>query len=231
MIRPGSWKSEGRGLTYYAPGRILVVCQTEDVHKEVGVFLAEMGRAAPVTRGKPAVPGRLAAPALAAAAGTPVQPAQHFVPAPPRLADPQDRDNRPAASPRHLFHIILEGLDVGGGESVKLKNFTLRYEGEGIIDSNIVNLLTGLHKAGALSDLQSGMTLPGGTYLEKTPHAEPCPPLTPPPLPSVNMGTTPALPVSHPQFPSSPSVPGAATPAPPPPPGFPGKTPVMPPAQ
>lgn len=200
MVRPGTWKSEGRSLTYYAPGRMLVICHEAEVQEEVAMLLAEMGRAAPSVKGKPAMPGRLAMPAMAAVPGMALMPAQYVTPAPSRLAEPRAAEteaakSKPADGPRHLFHIILEGLDVGSGESVKLKNFTLRYEGEGIIDSNIVDLLKHLNKAGTLNGISPGLTLPSGQCPRGESSVDAETPRAPTPvLPTGLSGATPAFP-------------------------------------
>jgi hypothetical protein len=47
--------------------------------------------------------------------------------------------------PRHLFQIMLDGLEAKG-DRVNVKNFTIRYEGEGIIDSNLAWLIKSLNE-------------------------------------------------------------------------------------
>jgi hypothetical protein len=127
VIEPASWKcSDASGkkpvLRYYEPKKILVVCHTAAVHAKVDRFLKAMKEALPrQTRGPVAgkapmkdhgvVPARFQAPGLL----NPPPPAPEpnaVYPVPP-----------PARQPKHLFHFII------------------RYEGAGIIDSNVVKFM------------------------------------------------------------------------------------------
>src|SRR5262249_34751838 len=100
-------------------------------------------------------PARYALPGQPGSTGTPAESG------PPRTFP------APTAQPKHLFHIILEGLEVKQGEDVpemKLKNFTLRYEGEGIIDSTVAKLIKALNKQGAPPASPAGTCSPPATY-------------------------------------------------------------------
>ncbi len=127
VIEPGSWTCAGASgkkpvLRYYAPKKILVVCHTAAVQAKVDRFLKTMKKALPRETGRPVagrgpmqdhkvVPARYQAPALL----NPPLPApgpNPGYPVPP-----------PARHPKHLFHFII------------------RYEGAGIIDSNVVKYM------------------------------------------------------------------------------------------
>ena len=189
MIQPGSW-GDGetkKSLSYYAPGKVLVICHTPAVHAQVGEFIQGLKKAlAPrVTQNGQVVPAQFAA-QDAPRVGPVVSAAQAYpVPYPPQ-------------SPKHLFHFII------------------RYEGEGIIDSNVVKFAQALKEADKSSASQSfripsvagaGLNFPtppnmlpaAGTYGApiKLPPADPLPsaltnpsgpatlPSVPPPPPSV----------------------------------------------
>jgi hypothetical protein len=114
------------------------------------------------------------------------QPALPGTPAVPATAPEQKK------TPRHLFHIILEGLEAGAGEDgeingYKLKNFTLRYEGEGLIDSNIVELFkNGSIKAESCASALTEAAKAG--VLSATMNTEVCQP-----APSVPVSSAPPL--------------------------------------
>jgi hypothetical protein len=157
MIQPGSWSNaEGKkSLSYYAPGKVLVVCHTPAVHAQVDEFMQGLRKAMP-TRVRH--DGQ-------------VVPAQ-FTPDAPRVgpvaAQPYPIPH-PMHAPKHLFHFII------------------RYEGEGIIDSNVTKFaktLTGASQAEKPSTLSyappaapitnvlpaSGTTLPPSQDLNTPPQ-------------------------------------------------------------
>lgn len=136
MIRPGCWT--GQNLCYYAPAKVLAIHQTPDVHAQVEAFLASMRKSLP--RGQTIAKYD---PQIAPAQFAPVQfnpdglrpvgtaPASQPYPVPTSLQ-----------APKHLFHFII------------------RYEGEGIIDSNVTKFTEVLTKASVMDALgQSAMPM------------------------------------------------------------------------
>jgi hypothetical protein len=121
MIKPGSWKQNGVKLSFYAPSKILVVNHDASVHGQVDEFLQSLKKSLPQK---------------AAKRDPQVLPAQFVVPDNTRLPGQVQTGpssypvpNMPQA-PKHLFHFII------------------RYEGEGIIDSNVVKFAKALSQSG-----------------------------------------------------------------------------------
>lgn len=229
MIQPGMWKdSEGKmKLSYYAPGKVLVITQTAAVHAQVDEFLQGVRKSLPQAK--------------AARHDSQVVPAQFVFPA-AQAAPTYVAPMASQAAPKHLLHFIF-GVGV-------------RYEGEGIIDSNVVKFAKAMAGEGASADRQcvppmvrmdsapgtilpsvdseAGVTLPQANYLKHPPqYVRPMPPADAPvpvgqPTTGVPMSsvpgpaaipptlprTAPPLAVPSNQPPSTPSVP-------PPPPPFP----------
>ncbi len=134
MIQPGTWSAEPwRRVSYYAPGKLLVVRHTPAVHAQVAAFLKDFQKALPTP--KPAT-----STARAATTG-PVLPAQYTADH-VRTADPAPsvRPNNgypipaPLQQPKHLFHLVI------------------RYEGDGISDATVAGLVKELSQAGADKD-------------------------------------------------------------------------------
>jgi len=130
VVQPGSWSQQGGDarLSYYAPGRVMVVYQSAAAHTEVDAFLknvkaAMANRPTSASRSTAAMrePGVLPA---AHSAFVPAQgPAAKAAQAMPYAVPP------PVGQPKHLFHFII------------------RYEGEGIIDSNVAELYKSMNSA------------------------------------------------------------------------------------
>lgn len=117
VIEPGSWAHDGEQrqmLHYYAPKKILVVYHTAAVQAKVDAFLKDMKKTAAA---RPAEPRRG------------VAQAEYREPAPQRAPDAVAEPGvsysvpPPAKPPKHLFHMII------------------RYEGDGIIDDNVVKMM------------------------------------------------------------------------------------------
>jgi hypothetical protein len=117
MIQPTSWKQTDAKISFYAPSKILVVSNTPAVHAQVDEFLQSLKKS--VTQSRPtATPGLLPAQFAipdTVRAGQGVQTGPGGYPVP---MTPQ--------TPKHLFHFII------------------RYEGEGIVDSNVVSFAKAL---------------------------------------------------------------------------------------
>ena len=114
VIEPESWRITG-SLRYYAPKNILVVNHTTAAHGKIERFLKEMKTSLP--KGSKTK--------FAASKKTPTD---AVVPASYRqLAGPPEPSAypvpAPVKAPKHLFH------------------FLIRYEGEGIIDDNVVKFM------------------------------------------------------------------------------------------
>ena len=199
MIQPDSWQNaEGKKtLSYYAPGKVLVICQTPAVHTQVEDFLNGLRKAMPARR-----------------VDASVVPAQFVAPDAPRVGPVQASQAYPIPlgmkAPKHLFHFII------------------RYEGEGIIDSNVTQFAKTLRDAGnADSGLKSYST--PATVLPASEPLAPAPqyPKSSPYMPTTN---TPRMPVAdEPRplegstLPSTSSQPYSSPNAlPPPPPPLPG---------
>jgi hypothetical protein len=103
---------------YYAPKKILVIRDTPEVQAKVAAFLKDLK--------KSLTDGREKAAAHAPERKQAVVPAEYREPAVTRAVDPAQEPGlsypvpAPARPPKHLFHFII------------------RYEGEGIIDENVV---------------------------------------------------------------------------------------------
>jgi hypothetical protein len=144
MIQPATWKQADAKIAHFAPSRILVISNTPAVHAQVDEFLQNMKKS--VAQARPtATPGLMHAqftvPDTVRAAGG-VQTGPGGYPVP-----------FPPQTPKHLFHFII------------------RYEGEGIIDSNVVNF------AKALKDEIAGNRSDSARPdLQPTPYYCPVPP-------------------------------------------------------
>src|SRR4030095_2168566 len=125
----GSWNQNGTAencqkLSYFAPGKVMVVCHSQAVHNEIDAFLKNLKTT--VARENRRTFANVSRPS---ANKSGIQPAQFLasdvlktaetVPA-PKEAYPVPTQTR---QPKHLFHFII------------------RYEGDGIIDANVADYL------------------------------------------------------------------------------------------
>jgi hypothetical protein len=211
MIKPESWTTSraqaGKSgtLSYYAPGKVLVIYQTPAVHAQVDEFLQTLKKTLPREQAS--------APRL-----HPVVPAQ-YVPSnvtPPPMPAPLTQTNGypvPATMPipKHLFHFII------------------RYEGEGIIDSNVVKFAKALGDKAA-SDSSSftapigeilgspnfritaaGNSTPGVPLTPVVPKAEPLPTVPPASGESWRLPSPPLYPGAPSTWPTTPPPPAVST--------------------
>jgi hypothetical protein len=128
VIEPGSWNRPGTSgtkpvLRHYGPKKILVVYHTPAVQISVESFLKNMKNALPRGKEKTTTAGK----SMAKDSGT--IPANYMAPALMNTSNPVSKQRftypvpPPVGKPKHLFHFII------------------RYEGEGIIDSNVVKFM------------------------------------------------------------------------------------------
>lgn len=175
VIEPGTW-SESKGqkctVTYHPATRVMVVYHRPDVQMQVEMFLKDTTRAA--TAARPSEPARFAA-MPAPATPSSVMPARYI-----ENTRPIDTSKPPMTSgtPKHLFHLILDGVETGD-EGFKMKNFTLRYEGEGIIDSTIADLIKTLNQQGV--EMEKVMPVLGSNFIPSDFVLPQGAPLAPPP--------------------------------------------------
>jgi len=217
-IQPGSWNSvnptpEYGTIRYNSSAKLLVIYHSAGVHAQVNDFLQNMKKAMPQAK---VIPARSIVPASY------VFPAQLPTPAaPPMQVQSTYPVPYPPLAPKHLFHFII------------------RYEGEGIIDSNVVKFAKAMSNGSGSSSCSpsnmpslSNMPIPAamGTVLGSTGHSQPMlevvggtragtwtsprtmPAAEPVPLPS----------------PQAPAPSNAAPAAPPPPPPYPTAPPATP---
>ena len=156
IIEPGSWKGQGgMGLIrHYEPKNILIVKQTKAIQKKVEGFLKDLKASMP----KASAAGKKTLPAG-------VVPADYREPALLRASTPASEPSSypvPAAvkPPKHLFHFII------------------RYEGDGIIDDNVVKFMKA-QLQGAKSPISVGSV--AGAYVPGAPP--PPPPVSGTPVP------------------------------------------------
>jgi hypothetical protein len=133
VIEPRTWTGQGvqgQGvLRYYGPKKILVVYHTPAVQTKVEGFLKSVKKSMPTTRAKtlgarnPSMRDRG------------IVPAQYHPPASVTTSNPVPEPNSsypvaaPVRQPKHLFHFII------------------RYEGDGIIDDNVVKFMKAQYQA------------------------------------------------------------------------------------
>jgi hypothetical protein len=215
MIQPDSWKGpDGKSkLSYFAPGKVMVINQTAAVHAQVDEFLKNL---------KKSMPNEVTARRDSQVMRAQFTPTDRTAPVTASQAYPVPY---PPAAPKHLFHFII------------------RYEGDGIIDSSVVEFSKALIQAQIAESrnnqpppsptptpVQSGgvNALPGGLIGGNGPTAVfPASNSGPPPLTSP--GTTAPMPPADapPNRPSTQPTPSAPPPpassAPPPPPTLGGR--------
>lgn len=186
IIEPSSWKGQGgTGLIrHYEPKNILIVKQTKTIQKKVEGFLKDLKTSMP----KASAAGRKTAPAG-------VVPADYREPALLRASHPDSESSTypvPAAvkPPKHLFHFII------------------RYEGDGIIDDNVVKFMKA-QLQGAKSPI-SVTPAAGAAYIGGAPPVPPAlgvPPVCPP---AVNVAPSPSYAAPAGAVPYGGSAPSAA---------------------
>jgi hypothetical protein len=156
MVEPQSWKGSC-SLRYYAPKNILVVNNSSAVHTKIDDFLKDMKTKMPKVK-------------TAHAKTTKKQPRDLVVPAAYRQVNlPQEPSAypvpAPVKTPKHLFH------------------FLIRYEGEGIIDDNVVKFMKAqsqAEKSEKKSESNSAPEVPPALTIERPDTVKRGEPIAPP---------------------------------------------------
>jgi hypothetical protein len=125
VVAPGTWKYHGGEgvLRYYAPKNLLVVSHTAATQAKVEDFLKNVKKSLPAGHDKTRTAAK------AQMHDSAVVPADYRVPGPTRACSSFAEQSSsypvpaPVARPKHLFHFII------------------RYEGEGIVDDNVVKAI------------------------------------------------------------------------------------------
>jgi hypothetical protein len=218
VIQPGSWNptepmGSRRRISYHAPSKILVVYHTTAVHAKVDAFLNDLKKALPRDHAETTA-GARKMPTM----DRRVTQAQYTVPAsvnPAAPATPQALGYPVAAplkQPKHLFHFII------------------RYEGEGLIDANVVKFAKAMNSNSATKNAQqsypqqSMMTVgdqPSSQNAYQNAYGSSSPSLKPPPAASSGVGPQSSAPLQpqiapatqSPQIAPSSQPPSAAPPA------------------
>jgi hypothetical protein len=208
VIQPGSWNpiepaGSRRRISYHAPSKILVVYHTATVHAKVDAFLNDLKKALPrdhaeTTAGARKLPTMdrrvIQAQYTAAVSVNPAAPATPQASGYPVAT--------PLKQPKHLFHFII------------------RYEGEGLIDANVVKFAKAMNSDSATKNAQQSypqqstmaagdQSSPPNAY--QNAYGASGPSLKPPPAPS-NGGPQSFAP-AEPQIAPAPQPPSAAPPA------------------
>jgi hypothetical protein len=136
VIQPGTWSKEGPTegkdkcyITYYAPAKIMVVYHTPAVQARVEAFLKDVKKSVSQDPEKGTADNKSGRNAMT------VVPAKYeeVVPAHPVDHVVQQRPGYPvpsrAQAPKHLFHFII------------------RYEGQGIVDDTVADVIKDVYKA------------------------------------------------------------------------------------
>jgi hypothetical protein len=167
VIKPGSWNlGEKQRISYYGQGRILVVYHNEMIQSEVAAFLEGLKKAMPQEKQWASGP-HAKMPAMDAKVA---HAAWHTPASMPPMTNPAYPIPAPLQHPKHLFHLIVRAEGIGdfgtsvvkelSGDAVNAEEakeqrkavadkpsaspsvtFILRYEGEGIIDNTVADVL------------------------------------------------------------------------------------------
>jgi hypothetical protein len=129
MIEPKSWQEQGGTgvLRYYAPKNILIVKNAAAIQTKVDGFLKDLKKSLPKGNESSAATGKKSPRAS-------VVPADYRTPALLRTSSSVPEPSSypvpaPAKPPKHLFH------------------FLIRYEGDGIIDDNVVKFMKAYYQS------------------------------------------------------------------------------------
>jgi hypothetical protein len=153
VIAPGSW-ANGAAISYHAPRKLMVVCHVPAVHQQVQAFLHEVTRPARASSGASTTERAIVPTGYQSVPrGYPSASTAPVIPEPSTFA-PVPASGR---APKHLFHFII------------------RYEGEGIVDDNVVKAMALGYSKQEKNESGTGPT---------TAYAPMAPQYTPPTLPT-----------------------------------------------
>jgi hypothetical protein len=186
MIEPTSWQSQGGSgaLSYYAPKNVLIINQSAAIQSKVESFLKDLNASTPKASAMTS-PGKKPA-------RTGVVQADYREPEPlPPSSYPVPAAVKP---PKHLFHFII------------------RYEGEGIVDDNVVKLMKDYGRALKDQSDKPANAAPGSQQVSPAPSvSESLPPAAQGAI-SIGLGSTRDL--TPPTTPAPPAVVPSTTPQP-----------------
>jgi hypothetical protein len=155
VVQPGTWNigeaPQRRVLSYYAPAKMLLVYHTPAVHDEIDEFLRGIKKSLPATTATARAPGF-----FGLAQTQFVVPAAHVEPAPAPGGYPVPAQT---AQPRHLFHFII------------------RYEGDGVIDRNVVDFTKAYAKENAVATTTTSPSTSPETATESKAEVMPATPV------------------------------------------------------
>lgn len=164
MIEPKSWQEQGGAgvLRYYAPKNILIVKNSSAIQAKVDGFLKDLKKSLPKGSENSSAAGKKSP-------RPSIIPADYRTPAPLGTSSPMPGLSSypvpaPVKAPKHLFH------------------FLIRYEGDGIIDNNVVKFLKAYGdsvKETASKPSSAGGVSPVGAPAAYAPSASPPPPVMP----------------------------------------------------
>jgi hypothetical protein len=129
MIEPSSWQQQGGAgvLRYYAPKNILIIKQPAAIQAKVDGFLKDLKKSMPKgSEGRSAAGKKTLSYSIVPAAYQPPEPLRPSSTMPEPSSYPVPTPVKP---PKHLFH------------------FLIRYEGDGIIDDNVVKFMKAYYQA------------------------------------------------------------------------------------
>lgn len=208
VVEPESWRTEGVTIKFFAPSRVLVVRQTSAVHTKIKTFLGEFKSAVREEKGalnlrKPPVmqaeytePAPQKAPQTAGAGYTvppPQSQPKHLF----HLVLRYEGDGLPETAVAGLVKELSDAGEVKGegkpksepksepakGPSLgQLLHFIVRYEGDGIVDANVVALMKELYGANkdagrnvACPSVSSAQSYPACLFGTSPTQASTCP--------------------------------------------------------
>ncbi len=129
MIEPSSWQQQGGTgvLRYYPPKNILIIKQPAAIQAKIDGFLKDLKKSMPTGSESHSAGSK-----KTSRAG--IVPAAYQAPEPLRTSSPLPEPSSypvpaPVKAPKHLFH------------------FLIRYEGDGIIDDNVVKFMKAYYQA------------------------------------------------------------------------------------
>jgi thiol-disulfide isomerase/thioredoxin len=139
VVQPQSWNTKNgqqATITYHPQGKVLVVYNTPAVQEEVSTFLSKLKKALPQEQAAAAGASNVVQAGYGVPAGTTIGAGANGTGRGSSVKAPTANYPVPSVTqPKHLFHFII------------------RYEGEGIIDSNVVDMVKIMYGPDAKANL------------------------------------------------------------------------------